>query len=122
MTPAAGRPSALEVARYATMIAVALIAIIPIYWLVMSSFRPAADIFHYAGTFDWRTLIPTRLTFENYVKMAGGDFPRAIANSLFVALTTVVLAVFVNSMAGFAFALFRFPSRRRCSSACWPRS
>lgn len=112
MNPEAGRPTAMEVARYATMIAVALIAIIPIYWLVMSSFRPAADIFRYAGTFDWRTLIPTRLTFENYIKMASGDFPRAVANSLFVALTTVVLAVFVNSMAGFAFALFRFPFQK----------
>jgi ABC-type glycerol-3-phosphate transport system permease component len=103
---------ALATLRYAAMLLVALLASLPLYWLLMSSFRPAGDIFRHSGVFDWRTLVPTRLTLENYAALARGDFPRAVANSLFVALATVLLALVVNSMAGFAFAVFRFPFQR----------
>ena len=103
---------ALATLRYAAMLLVALLASLPLYWLLMSSFRPAGDIFRHSGVFDWRTLVPTRLTLENYRGLARGDFPRAVANSLFVALATVLLALVVNSMAGFAFAVFRFPFQR----------
>jgi ABC-type glycerol-3-phosphate transport system permease component len=93
------------------MIALAVLAVLPLYWLLMSSVRPASDIFRYGGALSWRTLIPSAFTLENYAELTRGDFPRAIGNSLFVSLTTVALALLVNSLAGFAFATFRFPGR-----------
>jgi ABC-type glycerol-3-phosphate transport system permease component len=97
--------------RYAAMISLAVLVLLPIWWLLISSLRPAGDIFRYGSNFSWRTLVPVRLTGENYTALLTGDFPRAIGNSLFVSLATVILALLVNSMAGFAFAAFRFPGR-----------
>ena len=102
----------LQTLRYAALILLAAVLLLPIYWLIMSSFRPGADIFRYAGTFSVETLVPQRLTLENYQKILSEAFPRALFNSLFVSFATVVVGVFVNSMAGFAFAVFDFPFKK----------
>jgi ABC-type glycerol-3-phosphate transport system permease component len=93
------------------MTGLAVATLLPMWWLLTSSLRPAGDIFRYGSQFSWRTIVPDRLTLENYAGLLDGDFPRAIGNSLFVSVTTVALALVVNSMAGFAFAAFRFPGR-----------
>jgi ABC-type glycerol-3-phosphate transport system permease component len=103
---------ALGVLRYAALAAIALALLLPIYWLIMSSLRPADQIFRYAGEFGLRTLLPDALTLANYRDILAGGFPRALFNSLFVSLATVVLGIFVNSLAGFAFAVFEFPGKR----------
>lgn len=102
----------LAIARYAALVLIATALLLPIYWLIMSSFRPADDIFRYAGTFSLETLVPRRLTLVNFQQILAGNFPRALFNSLFVCLATVALGVLINSMAGFAFAVFEFPLKR----------
>ena len=102
----------LAVLRHVALVAVAVTLLLPIYWLIMSSFRPGEDIFRYAGTFSIDTLVPQRLTLENYQQIFAASFPRALFNSLFVSLATVTLGVIVNSMAGFAFAVFDFPLKK----------
>lgn len=102
----------LSLLRHAALCAVAAILLLPIYWLIMSSFRPADEIFRYSGAFGLRTLIPDALTLDNYAQIFSGAFPRSLFNSLFVAIATVTLGVFVNSMAGFAFAVFEFPFKK----------
>lgn len=97
--------------RYAGMLAVAALALLPLYWLLISSIRPAGDIFRYGSHFSWHTLVPSELTLENYAELTRGDFPRAIGNSVMVSLVTVVVALLVNSMAGFGFAAFEFRGR-----------
>jgi ABC-type glycerol-3-phosphate transport system permease component len=106
------KDAVLQTLRYAALVLIATILLLPIYWLIMSSFRPGADIFRYAGTFSIDTLVPSRLTLENYQKIFSEAFPRALFNSLFVSFATVVIGVFVNSMAGFAFAVFDFPLKK----------
>jgi len=101
----------MKALRYAAMAGLTLLALLPLYWLLISSIRPAGDIFRYGNHFSWHTLIPFELTLENYAELTRGDFPRALGNSMFVSLTTVAVALLVNSMAGFAFAVFRFPGR-----------
>ena len=100
-----------RILRYVAMLAVAVLALLPLYWLLISSIRPASDIFRYGGRFSWHTLIPSQLTLENYTELTRGDFPLAIGNSVFVSVVTVVVALFVNSMAGFGFAAFQFRGR-----------
>ena len=101
--------SLLAALRYAALILIATALLLPIYWLLMTSFRPAGDIFRHAAEFSLGTLVPGRLTLENYRIIFGGEFPRAVLNSLFVCTATVALGLFVNSLAGFAFAVFDFP-------------
>ncbi|MGX1790106.1 carbohydrate ABC transporter permease [Bosea sp. NPDC055332] len=99
---------ALGTARYVTMSLIALVLLLPLVWLVVSSLRPPADIFAHGSRLGWGMLIPDRLTLENYTSLIGTGFPRAVGNSLFVALTTMVVGVVVNAAAGFAFAVFDF--------------
>lgn len=102
----------LVLLRYAALSLIAAILMTPIYWLIMSSFRPAEDIFRHASLFSLDTFIPRRVTLENYEQIFASSFPRSMFNSLFVAFATVLLGVFVNSMAGFAFAVFDFPYKK----------
>jgi len=98
--------------RYLALTTVAVVLLLPIYWLIMSSFRPADQIFANAGRFGLGTLVPSELTLDNYRQILTGGFPRALFNSIFVSFTTVALGIVVNSMAGFAFAVFDFRFKR----------
>ncbi len=114
---AGARSRTLLILRPAALIAIAVVLLLPIYWLIMSSFRPADQIFRHAGEFGWLTLVPDRLTIENYRDILAGGFPRALFNSLFVSIATVALGILVNSLAGFAFAVFEFPFKRALFAA-----
>lgn len=98
----------LETVRYAILVLIAVILLTPVYWLIMSSVRPAEHIFKFSGTFSIETLIPFALTLDNYTQALGGNIGQALVNSLFVSLSTVLIGVLVNSLAGFAFAVFDF--------------
>ena len=104
------RPLALL--RYAALVLIATALVLPVYWILMSSLRPADQIFRHAGTFSLETLVPLQLTFDNFRFIFSGTFPRALFNSMFIGVATVTLGVFVNSLAGFAFAVFEFPYKR----------
>jgi ABC-type glycerol-3-phosphate transport system permease component len=98
--------------RHLAPVLVATLLLLPIWWLLVSSLRPSADIFRHAAEVGLATIWPERITFEHYERAMAGDLPRAVGNSLFVALSTVALGVIVCSLAGFAFAVFEFPLRR----------
>jgi ABC-type glycerol-3-phosphate transport system permease component len=94
------------------MIVLAVLLLLPIVWVLLSSIRPAGAIFQYTTDISWRTFIPEQVTLDNYRLVLASDFPRAVANTVFVAAVTVACGVFVNSAAGFAFARFAFPFKR----------
>ncbi|MFM8990218.1 MAG: hypothetical protein ACKOUS_11430, partial [Alphaproteobacteria bacterium] len=98
--------------RYAAMVAVAAVLLLPIWWILVSAIRPGGEIFRYATDVGWRTLVPERLTLEHFRTMLASDMPRAISNSIIVSLVTVVVGTMVNAAAGSAFAVFAFPLKR----------
>jgi ABC-type glycerol-3-phosphate transport system permease component len=112
MSAGTSRVRLLGALRYAALVLVATVLVLPVYWILMSSLRPADQIFRHAGTFGIETLVPLQLTLENFRFIFSGTFPRALFNSMFVCVVTVTLGVFVNSLAGFAFAVFEFPFKR----------
>jgi ABC-type glycerol-3-phosphate transport system permease component len=112
MTAGPSHARLLGALRYAALVLVATVLVLPVYWILMSSLRPADQIFRHAGTFGIETLVPLQLTLENFRFIFSGTFPRALFNSMFVCVVTVTLGVFVNSLAGFAFAVFEFPFKR----------
>jgi len=99
------------VLHLAVIIAVALVFLMPLYWLTISSLRPEDDIFRYLNPFNPWTFIPNRLTFDNIVGLWSGAFARAIFNSLFVSIVTVVAGLAVCAPAAFALAAIEFPGR-----------
>lgn len=106
--PARRRGRAVTIARYTALTVIFVVLVLPLYWFIMSSFRPVEDIFRYANDFGLRTLVPDRLTLDNHKAVLRSEFTTALFNSLFVCTTTVIFGVLVNSMAGFAFAVFDF--------------
>jgi ABC-type glycerol-3-phosphate transport system permease component len=95
----------------AIIAAVALVFFMPLYWLTISSLRPEDDIFRYLNPFSLWTFIPNRLTFDNVINLWTGAFARAIFNSLFVAVVTVIVGLAVCAPAAFALAAIDFPGR-----------
>ncbi len=85
-----------------------VIILLPIYIMVLSSFKPLSRIF------DLVLLpSPSSLTLDNYRQvLVSQNFPHYIGNSLFVAVTVTVVALFFHSTAGYALARLRFPGRQ----------
>lgn len=87
--------------------AVSLIFIFPIYIMIITSLKPSADIF------DMR-LWPKTFTLSNYVEIfTKYKLLRSIANSLFVAATTTLLSLFLQSTSAYAFSRLKFPGKNR---------
>jgi ABC-type glycerol-3-phosphate transport system permease component len=89
---------------YILLLLVAVVAVFPFYWMVVGSFMAPAELFAavpklWPASFDTSTY--TRI-FQ-LVPMA-----RYFLNSVIVSLSTTVIAVFLCSMAGYAFARLTF--------------
>ncbi len=104
----------LIIVRMVVMIAIAGIALFPIYWMVMSSFRTHEEIFKYT-TLSPELFLPVRWTLQNYKDIfldPSKPFGRYMLNTLFVAVLVTAGGLVVNAMAAFAFAKLRFPFKK----------
>ncbi|MDG6107654.1 carbohydrate ABC transporter permease [Dactylosporangium aurantiacum] len=78
--------------------------VLPMLWALASSFKPRGDIFGYPPS-----LVPDPFTLDNYTRMLDAQpFWSWFAISTVVAVVSTAVAVFVCSLAGFAFAKYRF--------------
>ena len=83
-------------------------AVFPILWMVISSFRPAAELFTSPPT-----LLSSGFTLDWYVEaMAGDNVLRWFLNSLIVAVATALISTALGTLAGYALARFVYPGRR----------
>ena len=79
-------------------------SLFPFYWMAVSSLRTNNQIFSTAVT-----LLPRIITFQNFGELFQKTlFARWMINSLVVSSLTTVLGLFFSSLAGFAFAKYRF--------------
>ncbi|MDJ1015872.1 MAG: carbohydrate ABC transporter permease [Paracoccaceae bacterium] len=97
--------------RYAVLILVAIIFVFPLLFMVMSSLKPSAQLL--LDTKSLRAFLPVGdLSFDNYT----AAFDRApigvfVFNSVLVTGLTVVLTLFVCSLAGFAFVFLEWTGK-----------
>lgn len=89
-------------------ITVGLAFLAPLWWTFVNSLRPGAETFRYLNPLSWQTFFTLAPTLDNYVSLIGGDLGRAILNSLFVSLVTVVAGLVVCATAAFGLSAFRF--------------
>lgn len=90
------------------LILVALIALIPIYYLLVTTFKtPAEAAAHPLG-------FPVKVTFDNYAKAIGAmNYAQALKNNLVIAVCSVLFLVIFSSMSAYVIArssrrIFRF--------------
>lgn len=104
--------SASTVVLYAVLGILAVVALFPLFYIIMASFRTDEEIFRYALPFTINTLIPVEWTFENYVTIfTDFQFWRPIANTCLVVLILVPLNLLIASVAAYAFAFFDFKGK-----------
>jgi len=98
--------------KYALLIFVAILVLVPLLWAFSASFTPLEKTFAYAYPFSWKAFIPVDFTTEAYVAIFQRGFGRAILNTLGLGVATVLIGGFICTAAGFAFARFDFPGKR----------
>lgn len=81
----------------------------PIYWLINNSFKTEKEIFLFNPTF-----YPHEFTYNNYrtvlfMRAGGVNFMAYFSNSLIVAITAVILSIFIGGLA--AYGISRSKSR-----------
>lgn len=95
-------------ARHLAYAAIAFVFVLPLWWAVVSSLRPNAEVFADIFPFTAKALLPVPATPEAYIGIFERGFGLIIANTMLVALITMVAGLIVNGAAGFAFAMFDF--------------
>ncbi len=81
-------------------------------WAFAASFTPLDKTFEYAYPFSWKAFFPVDFTLEAYIAIFERGFGRAILNTLWLGITTVIIGGFICTSAGFAFARFDFPGKK----------
>jgi multiple sugar transport system permease protein len=92
-----------RVAIYMVLGIALIVALFPLWWMLVTSFKQPIDIF--AGV----SLVPQHITFSNYSRLFGpyhmGEFLR---NSVIVVSAAVAISLVVGSLAAYGLARFRF--------------
>lgn len=84
-----------------------LVLIFPFVWLIVTSLETPAEALRFPPV-----LVPHRVQFGNYpAALASAPFTRFFVNSAIVAVITVLSNLLLCSLAGYAFARFRFLGR-----------
>lgn len=90
------------------LLAFLLFAIVPLYWIVVTSLKPEREIYAFPLRY-----FPSQISFDSYAQLFGfANFGRYFANSLMVTLSASVGAVFISVLAGYALSRFNFRRRR----------
>lgn len=86
---------------------VGLFAVFPIFWMILTSVKPRAEILTATPVF-----IPSEFLIERYADVLRRGFATYLRNSLIVSISTTVAGVSVAAIAGYSLARFKMPLRR----------
>jgi multiple sugar transport system permease protein len=109
MESARRRQQLTRILLYALLIIGAILALLPMLWMLSASLMPTGE----ASTFPPR-FFPSAPTLEHYRDLFTRlDLGRNLLNSIFVSFVVTFVSLFINSLAGYAFAKLRFRGRDR---------
>ena len=99
-----------RVLRAAVLTSITAMVLLPLYVIVVSSFKPLADV---SGPFTW---LPDRFTLEPYVQMWSTiPLARYLANSVLVTSVSTLLALTIAVLAAFSLSRLRWRGQRAFS-------
>jgi multiple sugar transport system permease protein len=93
---------------YIILTILSLAMIFPFFWMLMSSFKDATQIFQ-------PNLIPKHPTLDNYAQIlfsGKSRFPQWFLNSAIVAVCTTTSVLFFDSLLGYTLSKFNFPGKK----------
>lgn len=97
----------VKILLHSVLIVASLFFIAPYYWLLTSAVKSLPDIQKLPP--EIIPLSPTLANFRELIYSTG--YTQSLLNSLYVGIITTICALFICSLAGFAFAKLRFPGR-----------
>jgi len=91
--------------RVTSSIAVALIVFFPVYWLLISSFKPLTELFAH------NSFLPSaKSTLEHYVTVfSNARFWGYVLNSVIVGFVSTTLVILFSTLGAYSLARLRFP-------------
>lgn len=92
--------------RAAVLIVVLLVTLLPIAWIVLTSFKPQRE-----WVSDPPVWIPSEWTVESYEKMWDDGGGRVLLNSAVIVTTSTVAAMLIGCLAAYSFSRFRTGGR-----------
>lgn len=92
---------------YILLVMFSISIILPVLWIVMSSFQPGDSLFTTSFVPDFRNL-----TIRHYIALFDTRYPIWFMNSLKVAVINMVLAVTITSLTAYGFSRFKFKGKR----------
>lgn len=95
---------------YAVLTAIALLIIVPLLWMLSTSFKPKSEWF--LPQIYW---IPKTFTWDNYEKILDNSslpIARWFLNSLLVSTLVTILTLAIDSVAAYAYARMEFAGKR----------
>lgn len=102
------RSSILKFLIYTLLVFLSAVFLMPIVWVIFSSFKPAGELFTWPPT-----LLGRNPSLDNYTQaFAAGDFGRWFLNTVVVSVLATVLTVIVNIMVGYVFAKYEFKGKK----------
>ncbi len=99
--------NATKIILYVTLIVTSYITLAPLFWMVSASLMPQGGASAFPPPF-----LPKNITFEHYANLfTRANLARYLFNSAFLSAAVTFISLIINSMAGYAFAKYRFPGR-----------
>lgn len=99
---------------YVLLAVLAFIWLIPIFWVILTSFRGTQG--SYSSTF-----FPTSYSLQNYVKLFTDfsvfNFPQMLLNTILIAVANCLLSTFFVVSVAYTFSRLRFRSRKKLMNA-----
>jgi trehalose/maltose transport system permease protein len=90
---------------YALVVFIVVVAVFPFYYAIITSFKSGTALFEV-------NYVPTSVNLRNYTDvLTAGPFARNFLNSIIVASSTVILALFMAVTAAYALSRVRFKGR-----------
>jgi arabinogalactan oligomer/maltooligosaccharide transport system permease protein len=106
-----GRPRRMSIMLHGGLILATILAVFPVVWIGISSFKSQNEITSSPTLNVW----PDKWLWSNYsdvVSRNDYEFLHWFFNSIFIALVTTVVGVFLAATAGYALSRYRFPGYR----------
>lgn len=96
-----------KVAGYIALAVTVLVIVVPLYFILITSFKTYQDVYSDPVTFWPRPAVP-----ENYSYVWGtSSFGSYLRNSVIITLILTVVKVILGVLSAYAFAFLRFPGR-----------
>lgn len=101
---------AAPIVRTIVVSLIAVLFVVPLVWMVLSSLKTAPEVF--ARPFHW---LPARVQWQNYATVwmnEEASMLRAFANTLYIALFSIIGQMFISSLAAYSFAKINFKGKQ----------